>query len=365
MALPKPPPPLEVSLESRRLVLAGFKKIVEIFQEKGLLEPAAGHTDILHDPGLLLAFEAAFNAHPSLYAHIVVDAKGLPVTQPDRPLTCGLTIAQVQQLAVRTCARFLFLGEEEERLVTRTVTTTKYLIFKETQRITERVRGKDPRLLKEILVFIAFDWQLPLLAEYVDLTLPQLAELGGNILALRTPESVREIQKFGPEAIRKVKALLGPDFTAMLEARPGAMRGLLHWPKDMHQFFRALMPSKFYDFMARDEKYFMYVGQMNKPMMTIYGDVLGYIAMENLIELHRLNLDRTEVLLATMKATFGPRMEALLTLPNFSREILRRQVEGLTHVNVDKKQMTDIHSITWGAAAPQVLAWLAKQQKAA
>jgi len=320
--------------------------------------------DVLHDPTLMQAFDAAFDAHPSLYAAIVVDAKGQPVTQRELPLTCGLTIAQIQHLAVRTCARYLFLGEEEERLVTRTVTTTKYLIFKETQLITERVRGKDPRLLKEILNYIAFDWQLPLLAEYVELTLPQLAELGANLLAMRTPEAVREVQGFSPDAMRKVKAMLGQDFTAMLEARPGAMRGLLHWPKDMQQFFRASLPTRFYDFMARDDKFFMHVGQMNKPMMSIYGDVLGYIALENLIELHRLNLDRTEVLLGTMKATFGPRMEPLLSLPNFAREILRRQVEGLTHVKADKQQMADIHAITWSAAAPQVLTWLAKQPKA-
>ena len=365
MAMPKPPPPFDVTPEGKRLVLASFKRIVEIFQAKGLLDPALSHTDVLHDPGLLLAFDAAFNANPALYADIVVDAAGKPVTQPDRLLTCGLTLAQTQQLAVRTCARFLFLGEDEEKIVTRTVTTTKYLVFKETQKITERVRNKDPRLLKEILSYIAFDWQLPLLADYADLSLPQLAELGGHILALRSPEAVREVQKFDPTALRKAKTLLGPEFTMVLESRPGAIRGLLYWPKETHPFFRAAIGRKFYDFMARDEKYFMMIAAMDRPMQAIYGEVLGYIAIENLVEIRRLNIDRTEVLLGTMKATFGPRVEQLLALPNFAREVLRRQVEGLLHVRGDKAQMTDIHTITWSAAEPQVLEWLAKQQKAA
>ena len=362
MALPKPPPPAEISPETRRLILVGFKKIVEIFQGKGLLDPNATHVDVLHDPMLLIQFDQAFVKNPGLIAEIVVDAQGQPVTALDKPLTCGLTILQIQQLAVRTCARFLFLGEEEERTVTRTVTTTKYLVFKETIQITERVRGKDPRLLKEILGFIAFDWQLPLLAEYADLSLPQLAELRGDILALRSVEAVREVQKFSPDALRKAKALLGAsEFIALLEARPQAIRGVLHWPKEMQQFFRNTMPSRFYDFMAREDKLFMYVASMDKPTISIYGDVLGYVALENLMELHRLNIDRTEVLLGTMKRIFGKRMEPMLANPKFARDVLRRQVEGLIHIKADKAQMADIHGLTWSAAEQQALAWLAKQ----
>ena len=151
----------------------------------------------------------------------------------------------------------------------------------------------------------------------------------------------------------------------LLEFRPAAIGGALHWPRETYQFFRGIMDHRFFDFMARDEKFFMMVATMERPLIQIYGDVLGYIAKENLIELERLNIDRIEILLATMKAVFGQKMEAMLALPSFAREVLRRQVEGLLHLRHEKAQMAEIHMITWTAIAPNVVEWLARQAKAA
>ena len=150
MTIPKPPPPLDISAETKRSVLSAFKRVVENLQDEGKLSPTITATQVLHDPELLREFNAAYCANPALSAQIVVDRDGNAVTQPDQKLVCGITLEQAKQLLVKTCARYLFLGEGEERLVTRTVTTTRFLIFKETQRITERVRDKDPRLLAEI-----------------------------------------------------------------------------------------------------------------------------------------------------------------------------------------------------------------------
>jgi len=342
---------------------------VEIFEAEGKLPSGITHTDILHAPDLLAAFIAAFRAHPSLYADIVVGYDGRPVTAADgdKSLICGVSLAQVQQLMVKTCARHLFLQEEEEKEKEKTASKTtpkRFGIFKE-KAAQQAAASKDPRALREILSFIAFDWQLGLLADYAELSLQQLAELGENILALRTPESVRELSRFDYNMIRKARAALGAEFPAVLETRPAAIHGALYWPKDMYAFFRGIMGPKLYDFMARDEPFFMMVATMDKAVMRLYGDTLGYIAKENLLEMQRLNIDRIDILLSTLRAHFGPKLQPLLALPNFAKEILRKNVEGLVHMHQDKEHIQAAQMVTWAALAPRVEEWLARQPKGA
>jgi hypothetical protein len=367
MALPKPPPAIEIPPDTKRAILAGFRKIVEIFQSEGKSQPGVTHTEILHDPELLAIFIKTFRTNPDLYSDIVVgyDARPVTVSDPDKALVCGISLAQVQQLMVKTCARHLFLEEDDEKVVTKTVTTKRFGLFSQKTQVTERVETRDPRALREILGFIAFDWQLPLLVDYAELTLQQLVELGENILAMRTPQAVRELAKFDHNQIRKARAALGPEFPVLLEARPGAVGGALYWPKDMYAFFRSILGPKFYDFMARDENFFTLVANMDKAVMRTYADVLAYIAKENLLEMQRLNIDRTDVLMQTLRTTFGPKLAQLLALPQFAKEVLRRQVEGLVHMHQNKDHMLAAQMVTWGALAPRVEEWLARQPRTA
>ncbi|HEY1722299.1 MAG TPA: hypothetical protein VGG27_13735 [Magnetospirillaceae bacterium] len=366
MALPKPPPAIEIPPDTKRAILVGVRKILEIFQSEGKFQPGINHVEILHEPELLAAYIKTFRTNPALYSDIVVgyDGRAITANDPDKALVCGVSLAQVQQLMVKTCARHLFLEDDDDQMVTKTVTTKRFGFFKEKTQVTERVERRDPRALREILSFIAFDWQLPLLADYADLTLQQLSELGENLLALRTPIAVRELAKFDYNQIRKARAALGPEFTSLLEVRPAAMQGALYWPKDMYAFFRSILGPKFYDFMARDENFFMQVGTMDKAVMRTYADSLAYIAKENLLEMQRLNIDRTDVLMQVLRATFGPKLVQLLTLPQSAKEVLRRPVEGLVHMHQNKDHMLQAQMVTWGALAPRVEEWLARQPKA-
>ncbi len=101
----------------------------------------------LHDPDLLAAFIKAFRANPTLYSDIVVGYDGRPITaaDPDKALVCGVSLAQVQQLMVKTCARHLFLQDDaDEKMVTKTVTTKRFGLFKEKTQVTERVETRGP-----------------------------------------------------------------------------------------------------------------------------------------------------------------------------------------------------------------------------
>lgn len=372
MALPKLPPPIDIPTETKRAIIDGLKQVVALFQEKGLLDTGASHTDVLHDHELLFKFLQVYRENQSLAAAIAVDKDGKPVTDPDSPLRCGVSLAQIQQLMVKTCARhFLDRGSKDARPaapeapVMETVTKRRFLFFKTTRQVERKVErkagGGEARQLREVLRHIAFDWQLPLLSVYGELSLPQLLELGEDILALRTPEAVRELLQFDHVAIHKAKDIAGKDFVNLLEARPLAIRGTLEWPREMYAFFRGLLVEKAFDFLARDPSFFMVVAALEKPLLRVYGDVLVYIAPENLEEMQRLNIDKADVLVSGMKAAFGPMATKALAQPNFARDVLRRLVEALLHMDMEKDRMLASTQVTCKAIAPQVRDWLAKQ----
>ena len=50
MALPKPPPSVEIPPDTKRAIFAGVRKIVDIFQGEGKISPGITHADVLHDP---------------------------------------------------------------------------------------------------------------------------------------------------------------------------------------------------------------------------------------------------------------------------------------------------------------------------
>ncbi len=367
MALPELPPPLEIPAETKRAVIDGMKQVLAALQAKGLFDAEITHSQILHDPELLYGFIQTYRKNEQIGTGIVVDKTGRQVTEIDKPLVCGVTLGQIQQLMVKTCARY-FLEQDasdSEEIVTKTVTKKTMLFFTKTEKVQRKIGGVDPRVLREALRFIAFDWQMPLLGAYTELSLAQLLQLGENILALRTPESVREIARFDAAALKRARDVAQEDFVAMLEKRPAAITGLLHWPRDQYVFYRDLLGDKAYDFFARDNRYFMLVAALDRATARIYGDILAYMSTESLEELQRLNIDKVDVLVNAMRAAFGPKLPELLSRPGFTKEFLRKLVEGLLHMTQDKTRIATSALMTCKALVPQVTEWLGRQRSAA
>jgi hypothetical protein len=364
MALPQLPPPVDISSESKRAIIDGLKKVIEAFQAHAVLDEGVTYQDVIHDPDVLYSFIQTFRKNPRLADKIVVGKDGKPATTEDAPLVCGVSLAQVQQLLVKTCARyFLEQGtKQEEEIVTETRTTTRFLIFKKTEQVERKTGGgHDERKVREVTRYMAFDWQLPLLGAYAELNSAILMELDHDIVALQTAEAVRELVQFDQATIKKVKLTAGADFVNILANRPAALAGINVYNKDMYLFFRNVLGDKAFDFFCREKPFFMVCAALDKPLIRVYGDVLCYIAGENLEELQRLNIDKADVLIAGMKFAFGDKVQRILAHPNFAKDVLRKLVESLLHITQEKDQLAISAQLTCKAIVPQVMDWLSKQ----
>ena len=365
MTLPKLPPPVDISNDTKRGVIDGLKKVLEIFQAKGVLDAGITYQTIIHDPRVLYNFIQTYRANSELASRIVVGKDGKPVTVETVPLVCGISLAQVQQLLVRTCARYFLEQDtkEEENIVTETVTKTRFLIFKTTENIERKTGGGfDERKVRDISRYMAFDWQLPLLSDYAILNSAQLLELGEHIIALQTAKAIHDFAQFDQALIKKAKTIVGDDFPNILAIRPSALAGIGTWSKDMYAFYRKVLGDAAFDFFCRDKQFYMVCAALDKPLIRIYGDVLGFINSDNLQEMQRLNIDKADVLLAAMKKAFGPRFKEIMANPNFAKDILRKLVESLLHVTQEKNQLAASALITCKAIVPQVMDWLEKQK---
>lgn len=357
------PPPVDISNDTKKGVIDGLKSVILVFQEKGLLAKTVTYQSVIHEADVLYDFIQLFKANRALVSHLVVGADGAPVTADNAPLSCGVTLEQIQQLLVKTCARKFFEQERTEETVTETVTRKKFLFFKTTEQV-ERVNTVmvDERKVRQLLNFMAFDWQLPLLVAYRDdLNVQQLMELDTDFLNLNSVEGIAALGKLEPAAIKKARATTGADFAMLLQNRPSAIVGVAAWNKDWYSLFRNVLGDKCWEFFSREPAYFNVVAALDKPLCRVYGDVLVYASAENLEEMQRLNIDKAGVLIEAMKASLGERgTAACMAVPSFSKDILRKLVESLLHMNQEKDQMRVAAELTCKAMLPQIKEWLVK-----
>jgi hypothetical protein len=364
MALPKLPPPAELTNEQKKGVIDGLKKVLEAYQAAGILDSAVTYAKLVHNPELLYAFIQLYRKAPQVAETIVVGKDGHPVSAEDKPLICGVTLLQVQQLLCRTCARY-FMEQDtkiDEEIVTETITKTKFLFFKSTEQV-ERVAGGgfDDRKVREVSRCIAYDWQLPLLPAYSSLSSAQLLELSDDIVVLQSAQAIADLAQFNQMTLKKVKEIAGADFPYILATRPAAIGGISGWNKDNYAFYRGVLGDAAFEFFSREKQFFMHCAALERPLIKIYGDVLCYIASENLEELQRLNIDKVDVMIAGMRKVFGERLRLILSRPAFAKDILRKLVEGMMHISQEKAQLLISAEITVKSIAPQVAEWLSKQ----
>jgi len=368
MTLPQLPPPVEMNNETKRNIIEALKQIIEIYKSADKLNADATYGAILHDPRDLYRFIRAYRSNPEMAAGFVKDKEGNPVTGEDDLLVCGVSLAQVQQLLVKTCARHYLEQEnkEEVKLVTETVKKKVLGVFTKTEQVERKVGGGfDERKVRDISKCMAFDWQLPLLPAYNMLNTAQLFELGDHVHCLTSFESIRDYTQLDQPTIKRAKQTVGDDFPYFLATRPSALAGVGAWSREMYLFYRKALGDAAFDFFSRDKHFYSVCAALDKPLIAIYGEVLGYIDSANLEEMQRLNIDKTDVLLQAMRNAFGPKMKEALSNPNFAKDMLRKVVESLQHVSQEKAQLVQSAMITCKALAPQVADWVEKQKSVA
>ena len=282
------------------------------------------------------------------------------------PLVCGVSLAQIQQLLVRTCAKKIFEADKSVETVTETITkSSMFGLIKKTEQVERlSVDPVEERKVRELTRYIAFGWQLPLLDAYRQfLSYPQIMEIGEDIVALPTAAHIESVAQFEPEKLKKVKAAVGADFGSILADRPQAIAGISVWNRDMYEFYRKALGDKAWTFFARESAFFNVCAAMDKPVAKIFGDVLCYISADNLMEIQRLNIDKVEVLVNALKSAFGPQLPQLLAMPSFGKEILRKVVDNLLHMNQEKDKLMTAFALTCKAMVPSVQEWLATAKR--
>lgn len=365
MSVAKLPPPVEIDTETKKGVIEGLKKVLATFQQAGLVDAAVTYQQVISDPDILQAFIKTFQAKRDMVDDIVRAKDGKePVRDESTPLVCGVSLGQIQQLLVRTCAKKIFEADKPMETVTETITKkSMFGLIKKTEQIERQaVDPVEERKIRELSRYIAFGWQLPLLETYrTKLSYPQIIEIGEDIVALPTMAHIEAVAQFDPEKLKKAKAAVGSDFGAILAERPQAIAGISVWNRDMFEFFRKMLGDHAWTFFAREPAFFNVCAALDKSVAKIFGDMLCYIAAENLQEIQRLNIDKVEVMVHSLKTGFGPRVEEILAIPAFSKDILRKVVDNLLHMSQEKDKLMLAFGLSIKAMVPAVDEWMAKR----
>ena len=368
MPLPQLPPPVEMSNDTKRAIIDGVKSVIEVLKANGKLEGDPSYGGIIHDPRDLFQFIRAYRKNPELAADIVKAKDGGLVMTDNEPLVCDVSLAQIQQLLVKTCARHFLEQEnkEEVKVVTEQVTKKVLGVFSKTETVERKVGGGfDERKVRDISKCMAFDWQLPLLPAYNTLNTAQLFEAGDDLACLQSFEAIKEYGALDQQVIKRAKAVVGEDFREFLANRPAALAGAAGWNDQLYQFYRKRLGPAIFEFFTRDSKFFNVCAALEKPMVGIFGDLLAFIDSANLEEMQRLNIDKADVLVQAMRKSYGPSLRPALSNPAFAKDFLRKMVESLQHVQQERAQLAQTALISCKATAPQVAAWVERQKNSA
>lgn len=365
MSTPKLPPPVDIDNDTKKGVIDGLKRVLATFQQAGMVDQGMTYQALIGDPVALTSFIDVFLAQRALVDDVVVAKGGQPVRDNDQPLVCGVSLNQIQQLLVRTCAKKVFEQDKPMEMVTETVTkSSMFGLIKKTEQVERQaVDPVEERKIRELTRYIAFGWQLPLLDHYRRLlNYQQIMEIGEDVVALQTAANIEAVAQIDALQLKKVKAAVGGDFASILADRPQAINGIAVWNRDMYEFYRKLLGDKAWVFFAREKAFFNVVAALDKPVAKIFGDVLCYVAAENLMEIQRLNIDKTEVLVVSLKNAFGDKLRHVLAQPAFAKDILRKVVDNLLHMSAEKDKLLTAFALTCKAMVPQVVEWMGKQR---
>lgn len=365
MGVPTLPPPVDIDGDTKKAIIDGLKKVLARFQESGKVDAGITYQDLISNPEILEHFIATFLANRADCDDIVKGADKGPVRNDDAKLICPVSLNQVQQLLVRTCAKKVMEQEKTLTTVTETVTKKSFLgLIKRTEEVSrETTDPVEERKIRELTRYMAFGWQLPLLDAYRRLlSYQQVMEIGEDLVALTSVANIEALSQFDPTVLRKVKLAAGEDFSHILADRPQAIAGVAVWNRDMYEFYRKNLGDKAWAFFAREPAFFNVVASLDKSTARILGDMLCYIHAENLAEIQRLNIDKVEVLATSMKQAFGDRLAMIMAQPNFAKEILRKTVDNLLHMSQEKDKLMASFALTCKAMVPTVTEWLGKQR---
>jgi hypothetical protein len=340
-AIPYPvlPQAAEIDSDSKRRIIAAVKMALSRLQQRHLMPENVDYAAVLGHPVLLHEFLRECAGAMDVLAELAVDAKGKAVVADDTILVCGVSLAQVRQLLIYTCAKKLFIDGDGKG-------------------------SKDAeRKLAELRPLLAFEWQLPLLKHYLFLLgVPHIAELGRDVLLLRSPEAMEWVGAFDVRAIRKVRKMLGVEFGVMLAANPQALRGLAVAQDSQLPALCAALGRRVWDFYARDILYIQRVEHLPHEQIAAIGPVLADAAPEVLSALIRLSAERLRHFMAAFHRVLGADADRLFANAGFGRQTLAPITQVFAELDVDSARFVEVLELKCEAMKPMLRQWLAQQR---
>ncbi|NVK17212.1 MAG: hypothetical protein HWE30_00805 [Methylocystaceae bacterium] len=357
------PPNVTVDKAVKGQIIQGTKNAIALLHDNDLLDKSWDFDTILNEPSNLRDFFQIFRDNIDLFAETVVDKAGDPIVDEMTETKCGVTLQQVQKLLVSTSARRFFIRNDGEIVTKKQKKKVKSMVF-----FTKEVTVKKKVRLKEgakkfdmMRRVIGFDWQLDMLEFYRDtMPIPHLLVLGDDVLAIRDVEHGKEVAEVHHEDFKKVKEAVGVYFRNVVAHGAYAIPGILYWRKDLVASFIKAMGETAWEFFKRDKAFFDHCTELDNARIEIYGDVLSYIAAENLTEMSRLNLDRLDATITAMKDTFDDRLPEILGEKRLAVEILRPTVDSFIHLEAkDNEQFRLACSTAVASLKDKILTFMA------
>ena len=164
---------------------------------------------IMTDPQLGAGCFKLFRARPELFAPVLSDPHGNPVSRDSETLSCGRTLSAVITIIVRNMARRYFRlrlnpatspirtsGSALTHFLDRLEDRAERLIHRFWRAKRQHRRGPPPppspgeALYRALRDFLLHDWQVRLLPRYSTLPLAVAASVGPQLLGCREPEDI-------------------------------------------------------------------------------------------------------------------------------------------------------------------------------
>jgi hypothetical protein len=358
---PEIPPPVELDPQAKKRLLAGIKTVMTRLQAQGVLKAGVDYADMLGKPQSLLSFIEGFRGNRALAADLLVDAAGRPASGDTAVLSCGLSLAQICQMLVYTCAKRIFVDADAETKPPQPAKKLTELFRRKTPPSRDKSEGE--RKLAELKPYLAFDWQLPLLKYYYFFfDRHQITELGREILLLRDQLQLEMVAAFEMPKLKAARRLAQDQFPEVLINHPGAIEGLARAP-DMHfALFHDMCGPRVWAFYARDLDYIDDVTEVDRAVLRAIGPLLADTSFEVVDALSRLQADRIEQMLVGFRTVFRADLPDILSDPGFGRQTLLPLVQRFLGLDWDANQFIRVVELKCTAMKPLLDAWLERKR---
>ncbi len=183
-----------------QLLAAGLPEVKRLPAQKG-------YDLILGDLGLLEKSFAYFRTHRDQFKAVLVAAEAHPVEEDSTPLSCGRSLDEVVAMIVRSAAYRYFAAKlDGAAALAAPVAPARSLagfLPVLTGRAKEPGRSRRSRaqaLYHAIREYLLYEWQVPLVPAYSQLTPQEVIKLGPRLTDLRSPEALRVASGHRPQA---------------------------------------------------------------------------------------------------------------------------------------------------------------------